>query len=598
MRRVASLFLPQLPIERLRRAERPHARPEPPAPLVPPVDDDPGVCSVPRGGGWRPGARWAQDGASRAQVERDIAAMPAHRRPPVRELGRRSEAAVHPFRAMRPDEGGQAAAALPSRSEAKKALLPLVLAETVSRSQVISAACPAAHGLGIVPGMALTHAQALVPHLDVRPADKEGDARLRMRLALHAARHWTPTAAPTDDGLWLDLSGTAHLFGGERRFCRSAISFLTRLGLSARIAVADTPGTAHAVARHGDGRIAIVPPGGSVQAIAPLPVEALRLDPQALVAARRFGIERVADLLPMPRGPLARRLGHAAIGRLDQALGRTAEPIEATLAEETPAAERRMLEPIGTPEAIAQVIGDLVRDLVEALRARGLGARSLDLALLRVDGTEQRTGIGTAKATRDAAHLTRLLLLRLQAIDPGLGIEAGRLAAVRTDPLGATALAGVLAGNEGPPDLSPLIDQLAGRVGEPAIFRTSLVESDVPERAVRRVGALGQTTGWPGWRRPARLLRRPEPLSAVVALLPDHPPRRFSWRGTTHEVVAGDGPERIHGEWWVRDGEVWAVRDYFRVEDREGRRFWVFRRGDGVDTDTGDLSWWMHGAFG
>lgn len=583
----------------MRQAERPRARPEPRAPFVPPVDEDPGACSVPRGGGWRPGARWAQDGAqTRAQVARDIAALPSHKRPPVRELGRRSEAADCPFRAMHPDEGGRGVAAAAATLPSEPGLPPLVLAETISRKQVISAACPAARALGLAPGMALTHARALVPELDARPADAVADAGVLARLALHAARHWTPTAAPTEDGMWLDLTGTTHLFGGEERFCRQVVRFLARLGYSARIAIADTPGAAHAVARYGGSVITIIPQGGAVQSIAPLPVEALRLEPQALVAAKRFGIERVADLLPMARGPLARRLGQAAITRLDQAIGRTAEPIEPTLVEETPIAERRLLEPISTPEAISQIISDLVGDLVEVLRARGLGARSLDLALLRIDGSEQHVCVGTAKATREGPHLVRLLLLRLETIDPGLGIEIGRLAAVRTDRLGAITLAAVLAGDDGAPDLAPLIDQLAGRVGGSAIFRTSLVESDVPERAVRRVGALGETTGWPIWRRPARLLRRPEPLSGVIALMPDHPPRRFSWRGTTHDVVAGDGPERIHGEWWVRDGEVWAVRDYYRVEDREGRRFWMFRRGDGVDSDTGDLTWWMHGAFG
>lgn len=475
---------------------------------------------------------------------------------------------------------------------------PLVLFDTIARKQIISAACPAARRLGLAPGMALTHARALIPALDVRTAMPGTDAALRARLAEHAARHWTPIATPTDDGMWLDLTGTTHLFGGEERFCNQVLRFLARLGLSASIAIADTPGAAHAVARFRDGAINIVPRGGTVQAIAPLPVEALRLENQALVAAKRFGIERIADLLPMPRGPLARRLGQTVITRLDQATGRTPEPIEPVVLRETPVVERRMLEPIGTPEAISQVITDLVGDMVDVLRARGLGARALDLALLRVDGSEKHILLGTARATREGSHLTRLLLLRLEKIDPGLGIEVARLIAVRADPLGAMGLAAVLAGEDETPDLAPLLDQLGGRVGARAIFRTSLFESDVPERAVRRVNPLSETTGWPTWRRPARLLARPEALSSVIALLPDHPPRRFSWRGITHDVVAGDGPERIHGEWWVRAGEVWAVRDYFRVEDKEGRRFWVFRRGDGLDNDTGDLTWWMHGAFG
>ncbi|TPG16436.1 DNA polymerase Y family protein [Sphingomonas koreensis] len=595
MRRVASLYLPQLPIERLRRVERPRARPEPPLPLLAVVDDDPGPCSVPRGGGWRPGARWAQDGRpSSAELAAGIESLPSHRRPPARELGRRSEAADHPFRAMRPDDGARSAAhhvvpPVPGSAQ------PLVLAATLSGRQLVSAACPEAFALGLAPGMALTQARALVPDLDMRPADPAADAALLERLAAHAARHWTPNAAATADGLWLDLTGTSHLFGGEERFCRLVLRFLGRLGLSGRIAVADTPGAAHAVSRHGAVGLAIVPPGTTVQAIAPLPVTALRLEPAALAACRRFGIERIADLIPMPRGPLARRLGRGAITRLDQAIGRLAEPIEPKVLEETPVAERRLLEPVCTPEAIGQVMADLVGDLVDVLRTRGLGARSLRLILSRVDGADQCVVVGTAKATREAPHLTRLLHLRMDTVEPGLGIEVARLIATRSEPLGATALAASLAGDLAAPDLAPLVDQLAGRVGEDAIFRTALVESDVPERAVRRVGALAETRGWPAWRRPVRMLGRPEPLLNVVALLPDHPPRRFSWRGSAHVVVSGDGPERIHGEWWVRNGEVWVVRDYFRVEDEGGGRFWLFRRGDGVDGDTGDLSWWMHG---
>lgn len=498
---------------------------------------------------------------------------------------------------MRPDEGGAPAPAAPR--PAAGAVRPLVLSVRQGQRDVVHAADETALALGLNLGMPLAHARALCADLEVCPADPLADLALLDRLAVHAVRHWTPTAcASPPDGLLLDLTGTSHLFGGEARFCRRLVAFLARIGFTAAVAVADTAGAAHALARFGGQAIAVVPPGGAIDAIAPLPLAALRLDDSALAAARRFGLERVADLLPLPRGPLARRLGRAAIERLDQAIGRVAEPVETVVPFEPPMTERRLLEPIGTPEAIAQVIDDLSSDLVVLLRERGLGAREAVLALLRVDGSEQRLSVGLAKASRDARHLARLLHLRLDRVDPGMGIEAGRLTATRAEPLGAQAIAGSLAGDDRPADIAPLVDQLAGRIGHRALFRAAPVESDVPERAVTAVAALATPSGWPAWARPARLLRRPEPLSGVVALLPDHPPRRFAWRGQVHDVVAGDGPERIHGEWWVRDGEVWAVRDYYRVEDQEGRRFWLFRRGDGVEPETGDLSWWMHGAFG
>lgn len=447
--------------------------------------------------------------------------------------------------------------------------------------------------------MAAAHARALVTDLDVRDAEPDNDRAMLDRLALHAVGHWTPTAcADEPDGLWLDLTGTTHLFGGEERFCRRLLHFLRRLGFTAAIAIAGTPGAAHGLARYGGNAITILPPGTEAGAIADLPLAALRLTPEALTAAARFGLERVSDLYPMPRGPLARRLGLAAVTRLDQARGIAAEPIVPVMPFEMPCVSRRLLEPIVTAEAITQVIGDLIDDMTNVLQSRALGLRAAVLTCLRVDGAEQRIGLGTAKATRDAKHLKRMFAMRVERIEPDLGIEAMMLTAPHVEDLQPIALSAALGGESATPDLAPLVDQLAGRVGEGAVFRMASRESDVPERAVRCADALCAPTGWPRWKRPARLLRRPEMLSNVVALLPDHPPRRFVWRGATYRVVAGDGPERIHGEWWRDDREMWAVRDYFRVEAEGGERFWLFRRGDGVEAPTGDLSWYMHGLFG
>ncbi len=615
MTRVASLYLPHLAIERLRRVERLRrsertTKPLERGPLVPeprPLaatihagDDDPGACSVPRGGGWRPGARWAHDGAlARKPSQADIDALPAHQRPTMREMDRRSEPADHPFRAMPPDEGAPGYA--PARQAAAAPLWsrPMILIERVGQKEVVTAACPVALDLGLRPGMAAAHARALVPDLDVRDAEPEQDRTWLDWLALRAVGRWTPTASVSGvDGLWLDLTGTTHLFGGEERFCRRLLRFLHRHGFTATIAIAGTPGAAHALARYGGAAIIILPPGAETEAIADLPLAALRLPPEALGAAARFGLERVADLYPMPRGPLAKRLGLSTVTRLDQARGVVAEPIVPVIPFELPRVERRLLEPIGTAEAITQVIGDLVDDMVAVLQARGLGLRAAVLSCLCVDGGEQRVGLGTARATRDAKHLKRILAMRVEKIDPGLGIEAMALTAPRVEALHPVTLSAGIADGDRTPDLAPLVDQLAGRAGEDALFRIAPRESDVPERAVRRADALATPAGWPRWKRPARLLARPELLSGVVALLPDHPPRRFVWRGNAYRVVAGDGPERIHGECWRSKKEMWAVRDYFRVETEGGERFWLFRRGDGVEAPTGDLTWYIHGMFG
>lgn len=555
---------------------------------------------MPRGGGWRPGARWARDGVSGTKPHQaDIDALPAHQRPTMREMGRRSEAAELPFRAMPADEGRSGTAPAWPHPLPLGWTRPTVLIERIGQRDVVTAACPVALELGLRPGMAAAHARALVTNLDLRDADPDGDRALLDRLALHAVGRWTPTASPSgNDGLWLDLTGTTHLFGGEQRFCRRLLGFLGRLGFTAAIAIAGTPGAAHALARYAGEAITILPPGAETEAIADLPLAALRLTPDALIAAARFGLERIADLYRMPRGPLARRLGMATVRRLDRARGTVSEPITPVVPFEAPQAERRLLEPIVTAEAIERVIGDLVDDLVRVLQARGLGLRAAVLTCHRIDGDEQRIGLGTARATRDARHLKRMFAMRIERIEPALGIEAMTLTAPRVEDLMPQALDVGLGGARQAPDIAPLVDQLAGRAGDGALFRIGARESDVPERAVHRTNPLASPTGWPAWKRPVRLLRRPELLSSVVALLPDHPPRRFVWRGATYRVVAGDGPERIHGEWWRNTREMWAVRDYFRVEAEAGERFWLFRRGDGIDAPTGDLSWYLHGLFG
>ncbi|WP_246382082.1 DNA polymerase Y family protein [Novosphingobium chloroacetimidivorans] len=493
---------------------------------------------------------------------------------------------------MQPTEGA-GAVAIASTEHA-----PLALVSKVGRREEIVGACPAATELGIHIGMAATHARALVSDLDFRPANPDADARLLDRLALLAVRRWSPIAAVAPaDGLWLDLTGCDHLHGGEKRFCERLLAFCRRAGFTARVAIADTPGAAHALARFSPGDLTIVAPGGGVRAISPLPIAALRLENSALAAARKFGVETIADLLPVARGPLARRLGLAAINRLDQAIGSIAEPITPREDLEIPAVERRLLEPIGTAEAIAQVMADLLTDMAEVLQARGLGARLLRLSALRIDGGEEVIAVGTSRPTREASHLLWLLKLKIERIDPGMGLEQFRLTAPHTEPLDAVELGKILAGDVQVRDPARLVDVVAGRVGPEAVFRMAPVASHVPERAAERVSPIAVPERWPKWQRPVRLFARPEPLGGVLALLPDQPPRRFEWRGSAYKVVAADGPERIHGEWWRRDKEVWAVRDYFRVEDEQGGRYWVFRRGDGIDNSTGDLSWWIHGVF-
>lgn len=601
MPRVASLYLPDLPLDRLRRiGARPGRRPDAaPAPLAQRFDptEPPDIgsriedCSCPRGGGWRPGARWAQ----REQVQAQIESLPTHQKPPVRELGRRSEAAKVPFRT-----GPSVRSELPNALPQSVPGLPLVTIERSGQRMTIAAACPAARALGLYPGMAVTQAQALVPGLETRPSEPQADSAVLTQLALFAARRWTPRVAVSDPtGLWLDLTGVAHLFGGEERMCRRILRFCARLGFTAHIAVAGTAGAAHALARCSSRPVTLCPSGEEAQAIAGLPVAALRIDGKALRTAQRMGIATIGDLIAIPRSPLARRFGQGLLGRLDQSLGRIGEPFDPIIPEEPPQVQLRLLEPIATADAIDKVLRDLLSMLVKRLERQGLGARTLRLTCIRVDGEEQAIAIGTARASRDAVHLHRLLAMKIEGIEPGFGIEAMRLLAGRCEPLGPQPVGHDLSGEGPTPDLGQLVDRLVMRLGSQALFRSAFVESDVPERSVRRIAPLDQGSGWPAdWPRPVRLLSPPERIDKVMAELPDQPPVRFAWRGQMHVVRKADGPERIHGEWWKHGREAMSVRDYFQVEDEEGARFWLFRRGDGIDPSTGDHSWWLHGAFG
>jgi protein ImuB len=482
----------------------------------------------------------------------------------------------------------------------------------------IAAACPLALALGLRPGMAVTQARAQVKGIEVRPADPEGDLAELQRLAVRAARRWCPVVMLDGaDGLLLDLTGTAHLFGGEARMARRIIHFLARAGFTARIAVADTMGAAHALARHTAG--GLCPPGQQARALANLPVAALRIEDRAVELLKRLGVERIGALSAMPRAPLARRFGMALVLRLDQALGHLREPLDPVVPPEPIAIAQRFAEPIASPEAISHWLGALVPRLTEALAQAGLGARRIELVADRVDGVPQRIVVGLARPNRDPTHLLRLLVRRIEEIEPGYGIDVMTLHLRRADPLGPEPVTERL-DEEAAPDLAPLVDTLATRIGMRRLWRSRPVESDVPERSVARMAVLdaparsdarikaddvrqldrkGETPVWhPEWPRPARLLKRPERVDDVIALLPDQPPRRFTWRGQTHRIVRADGPERIHGEWWRRMAETHSVRDYFQVEDDCGRRYWLFRSGDGERAVTGDLGWYLHGVFG
>jgi protein ImuB len=479
---------------------------------------------------------------------------------------------------------------------------PLVLAGRVGRRRVVLAADAAAQQAGLCAGMAVTKAQILVRDLVVMKADPPADTAALDRLALWALRYAPIAAADPPDGLVIDTSGAAHLHGGEHAMLTAMIDRLTASDCTARAAIADSWDAAHAFARYAaspNKPIVVVPPGESAKAVLDLPIEALRLPAEMAADLRTLGFACIGELAGKPRAALTLRFGPALVHCLDRATGRVSQPIDPVRSPDLVEVRRRFAEPIAAAATIARYTEKLVLALCAALETKGLGARRLDLLFHLVDNRIETIRIGTSLPVRDARRLTRLLCDRIETIDPGFGIEIMRLAATLAEPLPPRQRHFPLA-DEAPGDVSALIDTLANRVGHKRLYRFAPVESDVPERSVQRIAPLAPATGatWTDpWPRPSRLLPVPEPIE-TVALLPDHPPVTFTWRGVRHRVNRADGPERVFGEWWKHDAEAPAVRDYFQVENGLGERFWIYRSGNGEDGATGSHRWFLHGIFG
>ena len=470
--------------------------------------------------------------------------------------------------------------------------------------RVIAAADAEARRQGIAPHMTVTRARMLVPDLEVADADPDADLAGLERLALWAGRRYSPCVAPDPpNGVWLDVSGCAGLFGSERALLKDLHRRVAATGVALQIAVADTPAAAHAVARHVPaGRPVTIEPGHHRRAMALLPIAALRLDLLTIEALRKLGFERIEQLIEAPRAPIAKRFGHTVYRRLDQALGHVPEPIEPLFPTRAPRSRRGLLEPIMTAEAMARVARDLVDDAITQLVQAGTGARRLDLAFHRVDGHTPMIRVGTASPTRDPAHLAKLLAARLDTIDPGLGIEAMTLIVSLVEPLGGRQ-ADLARDGQREPDVAGLVDALANRFGGRSLYRTAPRPGGMPERTVHVVPALSgaRDRQWPDdLPRPSRMLSPPQPVQ-VIAMLPDHPPALFVWRGKRYRVMQADGPERLQGEWWRDAGQeaeqALAVRDYFQVEVEGGGRYWLFRQGDGKRASSGPMRWFIHGAF-
>ncbi len=519
---------------------------------------------------------------------------------------------------------------LPAHGETPDNGTPFALVTATVHGLRLTAVNAAAAHDTLVPGMALADARAAVPHLKTAPADPERDRRALIKLARWMSRYGPRTNIEGEDGLWVDITGAAHLFGGEPALMRDASARLARFGLTARLGLADTHGAAHALARAATSLhqpYAIAHAGDTRSALAALPIAALRLDPASVLLLTRLGLKRIGALYDLPRAALALRfrdvagrkaasqrqredLASAVLLRLDQALATTAEP-RTSLVEAPHFIARRAFEaPLISHEGIVATLADLAADLAASLAAAGAGARQIALALYRADGSIAHARIGTSTPCRDPRHMTRLLTPKLDEIDAGFGIDVATLAATRFERLAQTQAAMAATGQGGA--AAELIDRLTNRLGPAQVLRLEHRARHLPERAdVLRSAAIPMSArsepfcfelGAAKPPRPPLLLPRPEPIT-VTAEVPDGAPVQLTWRRVRRRIVRAEGPERIAGEWWLTLAapvpEPQATRDYYRLEDDTGAGYWVFRQGLYGHEETGVAPrWFLHGIYG
>ncbi len=474
--------------------------------------------------------------------------------------------------------------------------LPIVLAIEGTHGPVIHATNRAARLAGAMPGARVSDARALCPDLRVEYGDLKGDSAALDQLSLWA-RRWCPWTRRDGAGLVLDTTGSDHLWGGETAMLVDMETRLSLLGLSAQLAVAPTWGAAWGLARFGPIRTICT---DIDKALAPLPIAGLRLSAETELLLHRLGLKTIGALASVPRLSLTRRFARSKpednpLIRLDQATGRLAEPISSKEPVPRIWTQSQLPEPIFDP---TPYLPELCHSLCAKLAHAGRGARHLVLRVFRTDGEISTVEAATSAASADPAHLARLFDDRLERINPGFGFDLITLEARVSEPVKP-----VQTGLDGQVDetleLPRLIDRLSARFGPRAVTAPALYPSHIPERAQRdRVALTGlqdATSEAHAAQRPLSLLTPPEEVRVLYAV-PEGPPAQFIWRRQTHRVTRYAGPERIAPEWW-HDRPGTRLRDYFRIEDHEGRRYWLYREGLHEDGRGGDPRWFVHGMF-
>jgi protein ImuB len=483
---------------------------------------------------------------------------------------------------------------------------PFVIAAKLGNALRISALDRKASRLGLRPHMPLADARAMLPALQVANADEAADRHLLESIA-DWCLHYTPLVAPDPPhGLLLDITGAAHLFGGEKALLDRSRASLSKQGLAVQGAIAGSAMAAHALARYRNGTQ--IAPGEDANAVAMLPVEALALDPAITHAFRHAGLKTIGQIAGRKRSELTARFGAQMVFALDYALGQAEKPISPRMPLPDYMAERIFAEPLVAEDAILETLRGLAASLATLLAERGEGARHLEATFFRADGKVRHIAIATAGPTRDPAIIARLFREKLAAlvdpIDPGFGFDLIRLAAERAERC-ETEITGFEARANEDKEIAFLVDRLAARFGGTRILVFQPNDSHIPEAAAVALPAQAAEPSRLSWktlrrpedapRRPLRMFAKPEPIEVPVTAVPEGPPTRFRWRRVLHEVAFAEGPERIAMEWW-RHQVPQPTRDYFRLEDANGRRFWVYREGL-YGREAGAPRWFLQGLF-
>ncbi|RYZ11211.1 MAG: DNA polymerase Y family protein [Alphaproteobacteria bacterium] len=490
------------------------------------------------------------------------------------------------------------------RARVEPSDLPLVITEKVKGAQRLMAICPEAKRAGLAVGMTLADSRARIPDLWVEEMDARGDATLLDRIAEDCDRFSPVVMIDAPDGLLLDITGCDHIFGGEANLRRTFSTRMKRAGLHVRTVIASGADTARALARFG--RIAIVPPGEEAKAVRSLPIAALGLAEADRLAISRAGLKTIGALADRPSMTFAARFGEKMTLRLRRIQGLAHPPLEARREIPMLWVERRFPEPIGRVEDVESVLFELGQEACTQLGERREGGRVFEASLFRADGAVRRLVIETGRPMRDAATLLRLFRERLDAladpIDPGFGFDLIRLAIPHADPL--DALQPGLDGHAVEVDeVADLTDRLSVRFSAERVLRFLPANSHDPDRAVQAVPASFNPLTSDVWPmpereeaplRPLHMFNPPQPIRITMAEVPDGPPRIFFWRRKEYVVVRAEGPDRIAPEWWLQPGA--ASRDYYRIEDASGRRFWLFRAG-AYSRETPEPPWFMQGVF-